>query len=114
MPGPRLPMRKIHEVLRLSAAGMSEGKKPQGERDRRWGMHPAGAARGPGLAATGTRLSQRGKRPRPPYHPAMPPGGRGPSRTRLPERLEPQGFVLRRQCVICRVATAGTIAAPLS
>jgi transposase len=26
MPGPRLPMRKIHDVLRLSAAGMSKRK----------------------------------------------------------------------------------------
>jgi hypothetical protein len=56
MPGPRLPMRKIRDVLRPSAAGMSKRKiagslelsaTAAGE------LHPTGAARGPHLPAAG-------------------------------------------------------------
>ena len=56
MPGPRLPMRKIRDVLRLSAGGMSKRKIAASlgdQRDGGRGMHPAGAARGLGLAAAG-------------------------------------------------------------
>ena len=56
MPGPRLPVRKIRDVLRLSAAGMSkrpDRHQPWGERYRRPGLHFACAARRPRLAAAG-------------------------------------------------------------
>jgi hypothetical protein len=46
MPGARLPMRKIRDVLRLSAAGLSKRKiavSLGNKRDGRRGLSPAGA-----------------------------------------------------------------------
>jgi hypothetical protein len=54
-----IPMRKIRDVLRLSAAGMSrhveaqDCRQPGGERDSRPGLHLAGAAGRPHLAISG-------------------------------------------------------------
>jgi transposase len=47
MPGPRLPMRRIRDVLRLSAAGMSKRQIAASlgvSATAAGGMHPAGAA----------------------------------------------------------------------
>ena len=68
MPGPRLPMRKIRDVLRLSAAGMSKRKiaaslgvsaTAAGEcirRARRAGLSLAAAGRPDGRGAGGPAL----------------------------------------------------------
>jgi hypothetical protein len=75
MPGPRLPMRKIRDVLRLSAAGMSKRKIAAS-----LGVSATSAgectACGPGLAATGR---PDGRSAGGPALPAAHDGGQGSS-----------------------------------